>query len=212
MTNYQKWMASSHHLKVFKAVANCGFFLTLMLCLLLFTGPWSWWSRTHNYSTDIFGTGVVILTSLGFFVFVATIRYFPVPAGDIWIAVGIKKDVLALHMWKAFPSRNELCEVAAKAVQLGLELRCKTVRIESPLLVRDGRLQMWGDELRTCLTSFGSQVVIQVIPPKDMFFLSAGLFSLHRKIMRYDLKKKHLPAMQGLFKCQTAGFIIQLPC
>lgn len=207
----QKWMSSKQYLKVFKGAYNCGFFLTLILHLLIFVGPWLWLSRTHNYSPNILGTGSVISAALAFFVFAATIQYFPVPGGGIWIAVDVKTDVLALHMWKRFPSRTVLCEVSAKAVQLGLELRCKTIRIESPLLVRDGRLQMWGDELRTRLASFGPQVVIQITHPKDMFFLHAGLFSLTRKLLRYDLKKKHLPASQGFFKGQTAGFIIQLP-
>lgn len=210
MTYYQKWMASPRHLAVFKTVARLGFMPSLVLGTSVLIGPWLWWALEHNCSKTAFGFGLLLLLLPGAFCLVAATRYFPVAGGNIWMTVEVKRGVLALHMWKTFPSKAVLCDVATKAVQIGLELGCTSICIESPLLVRPGRLQMWGSELTACLAVFGPQVTVQVVQPKRMMFLRAALFSVTRKLMRYDLQNKHLPAAKGTFSCETAGFILTL--
>lgn len=210
MTYYQKYMGSASHLSVFKFVARCGFMPWLAIGTVAILLPWYCWALSHGYSKTTFGAGILALLVPGSFALVASTRYFPVAGGNVWMTVEVKRGVLALHMWKTFPSKAVLCQVAVEAVKIGLAMGFKEVRIESPLLVREGRLQLWGGALRNSLAVFGPQVVVTDVTPEKMFFLRAMLFAITRKISKYDEENKHLPKPEGL-SCKTAGFVIHLP-
>jgi hypothetical protein len=209
MFHYQKWMASTSHREIFKKVAQFGFLPTLVLGTTTLLGPWFWWAIVQNYSSTVFLAGLVAILAPGSVVLVALARYFPVLGCNVWVTVEVERGVLALHIWKNFPSRQVLGRVVAEAVQIGLDLGLKVVRIESPLLVRESSFRLWGEVLRSSLVRYGDRIRVIDLPARNMFFLRAALFAATRKIAGYDKENKHLPEPAGIAG-KTAGFRIEL--
>jgi len=209
---YHKWMASTYQRALFKFAARLGYwgwnafsfgvccFTPIMLVCL-----------TNLSDTEAMAM-FVVCTGLGCTLGLTGMRYFASPDAGIWIQLELERGILGVHMWKRFPSRFALESVAVEAVKLASELNFKLVRIESPLLVKPGRLSLWGSTLRRCLADDALPAVqVADVPPKRMDFMRAVSFMMVSQTLGFDQESKHLPKASGL-ACPTAGFHLHVPC
>lgn len=210
MNFYHKWMASSYQRALFKFAARLGYwgwnafsfgvccFTPIMLICV------------SELSDNEAMAMLIVCTCLGCLLGLTGMRYFASPDADIWIQLELERGILGVHMWKRFPSRLALESVAIEAVKLASELNFKLVRIESPLLVKPGRLSLWGATLRRCLSDEKLPVVhVDNVIPKRMDFMRAISFMMVSRAMGFDQESKHLPKDAGL-GCPTAGFHLRV--
>jgi len=211
MTLYNQWMASSYHRQVFKFAARMGYFGWMALSCAVCLVPWFMFADLANYTDVDFAVTYVGLAALATFLGTTGLRYFPEANGGIWISVEMRYGVLGVHMWKQFPTRHALQSVAIAGVETATELGTRLVRIESPLLVKDGRVRIWGSALRRSLAAAGlaDNVEVRDVAPKPMWSVRAAFFAVGRKLGSYDQEGKHLPPAKGI-ACPTAGFEIHL--
>lgn len=211
MTLYNQWMASSYHRQIFKFAARVGYFGWMTICCGLCLVPWFMFADLANYTDFDFAVTYVGLASLATFMGTSGLRYFPEANGGIWLSVETRYGVIGVHMWKQFPSRHALQSVAIAGVEIATELGTRLVRIESPLLVKDGRVRIWGSALRRSLAAAGlaDNVEVRDVAPKPMWSVRAAFFAVGRKLGNYDQEGKHLPPAQGI-GCPTAGFEIHV--
>lgn len=210
MKYYQQWMASRYQRSLFKFAARLGYFGWNTFSFALCSTP-LWFINLAECSDRKALALAIGLTLLGTGLGLLGLRYFVQPGAGIWVQLEVRRGALGIHMWKKFPSRAALESVAVEAVRLAGELNFRLVRIESPLLVKPGRLALWGATLRRCLQAECLPAVrVTEVPSGRMDFVRAAGFALLSRAMQFDQECKHLPGPSGLNR-PTAGFHLHIP-
>lgn len=193
---------------LFRAASRLGTITWVTITSVVFLWLWMYTARAWQLApatlqlTLIPTVGMILLCVTG-------IKYYPRQGAPIYLGAGLFPRQVGIHISKEFPTMSQLKSMLASSVQIAGAIHARSVSIRSPLFVRAGRLDRWGQAIRKVLHGSGcAHAQVELVSSQRTPLPSAVLFEAVRRFKKYDVKDKHLP--NGDQRHHSAGFIIRL--